>query len=130
MISDVCERGLAGMPEEAFFALLKVSFLKWPAFSFHVRFLNQVLFDVSIQKALELATVTDEKIKPARDDPTVDFVRKGEKTSLVLTLSMGGIWKPQYVIDLFPVRLEKVHVLEAKLMDAQEEIAALKGAIP
>jgi hypothetical protein len=102
------------------------------AFSFHVRFLNHALFDVSIQKALELATVTlDEKTKPDRDDPTVDFVRKGEEISLVLMLSMGGVWKPQYVIDLFPVvGLDKVDVLEAKLRDAQEEIAALKGAIP
>ena len=92
--------------------------------------MNQAFFDVSIQKALELATVTDGKIKPDRDDPTVDFVRKGEEISLVLTLSMGGVWKPQYVIDLFPVGLEKVDVLEAKLRDAQEEIAALKGALP
>ncbi len=100
------------------------------AFSFDARILNHALFDVSIQKALELATVTDEKIKPDRGDPTVDFVRKGEEISLVLTLSMGGIWKPQYVVDLFPVGLDKVDVLEAKLRDAQEEIAALKGAVP
>jgi hypothetical protein len=102
------------------------------ALSFHARFLNQAFFDVSIiQKALELAIVTDEKIEPDQDDPTVDLVRKGEAISLVLTLSMGGIWKPQYVIDLFPVLdLDKVDVLEAKLRDAQEEIAALKGAIP
>ncbi len=103
------------------------------AFSFHVRFFNHAyaLFDVLIQKTLELATVTlDEKMKPDRDDPTVNFVRKGEEISLVLTLSMGGVWKPQYVIDLFPVGLEKVDVLEAKLRDAQEEIAALKGALP
>ena len=92
--------------------------------------MNHALFDFPIQKALELATVTDEKIEPDRDDPKVDFVRKGEEISLVLTLSMGGIWKPQYVIDLFPVGLDKVDVLEAKLRDAQEEIAALKGAIP
>ncbi len=93
--------------------------------------MNRALFDFSIQKALELATVTDEKIKPDRDDPTVDFVRKGEEITLVLTLSMGGVWKPQYVIDLFPVvGLDKVDVLEAKLRDAQEEIAALKGATP
>ena len=91
--------------------------------------MNHALFDFLIQKALELATVTDEKIEPDRDDPTVDFVRKGEEISLVLTLSMGGIWKPQYVVDLFPVGLDKVDVLEAKLRDAQEEIAALKGAI-
>ena len=94
--------------------------------------MNQAFFDVSIiQKALELAIVTDEKIEPDQDDPTVDLVRKGKAISLVLTLSMGGIWKPQYVIDLFPVLdLDKVDVLEAKLRDAQEEIAALKGAIP
>lgn len=56
----------------------------------------------------------------------MDFLLLNEEVTLVLTLSMCGVWKPKFAFSLLPVGLEKIDILEAKLRDAQEEIAMLK----
>ena len=60
-------------------------------------------------------------------DPEVDLVQDEGEMVLTLTLSMGSVWKPEYVINLLPVGLEKVDMLEAKLRDAQDEIETLRA---
>lgn len=67
--------------------------------------------------------------KTDRDDPTVDFIIEDSDVVLVLTLSMGGVWNPEFRFNLLPVGLEKTDVLEAQLRDAQEEIESLKSYI-
>lgn len=67
--------------------------------------------------------------KTDRDDPTVDFIIEDSDVALVLTLSMGGVWNPEFRFNLLPVGLEKTDVLEAQLRDAQEEIESLKSYI-
>lgn len=60
------------------------------------------------------------------NDPEVDLMASEGEMVLTLTLSMGGIWRPEYVFTLLPVGLEKVDMLEAKMRDAQEEIESLR----
>jgi hypothetical protein len=92
----------AGVPEDAVLAFMKKAF--------------ELLIDGSMDKQGKLSS----------DDPTVNFEVQVGEAILVLTLSMGGIWKPQFEFTLLPVGLEKIDVLEAKLRDAQEEIETLK----
>ncbi|RYH04953.1 hypothetical protein EON65_46035 [archaeon] len=47
-----------------------------------------------------------------------------------MTISVGGIWKSDFVFPLLPVALDKIDVLEAKLRDTQEEIEQLKSSKP
>lgn len=75
-------------------------------------------------RSLELASTESREME--RDDPTIELNLEQGEAILTLTLSMGGIWRPNYSFSLLPVGLEKVDVLEAKLRDAQDEIAALK----
>ncbi len=70
--------------------------------------------------------VSSEDLKTDRDDPEVDFILEEEDIYLMLTLSMGGVWKPEFVFNLLPVGLDKIDILEAKLRDAQDEIETLK----
>jgi hypothetical protein len=72
--------------------------------------------------------VSEEEAKANGDDPTIDFLTEEEdgEVLLVLTLSMNGIWKPEFFFPLLPVGLDKIDVLEAKLRDAQEEIQVLR----
>lgn len=99
-ITNVGECGPSGVPEEAVVAFLK--------------------------KAFELILDSDENLETERDDPKVDFILEEEDIYLMLTLSMGGVWKPEFVFNLLPVGLDKIDILEAKLRDAQDEIEALK----
>jgi len=97
----VSEYGPAGIPDDAVLSFLK--------------------------KAFELVTIGDKEIIVDKDDPMVDLLLKhGGEVSLVLTLSMCGIWKPKFTFPLLPVGLDKIDVLEAKLRDAQEEIEIMK----
>jgi hypothetical protein len=59
----------------------------------------------------------------------VDLNQVDGEMVLTLTLSMGGIWKPEFVFALLPVGLEKVDMLEAKVRDAQEEIESLRAQL-
>lgn len=74
------------------------------------------------QKAFELTRES----KLGENDPMVDLIHSDGEMVLTLTLSMGGIWRPEYVFMLLPVGLEKVDMLEAKMRDAQEEIESLR----
>ena len=75
-----------------------------------------------MQKAFDIASGES---KP-KDDPEIDLAPSDGEMVLTLTLSMGGIWKPEYAFVLLPVGLEKVDMLEAKVRDAQEEIEHLR----
>ncbi|CAN0225852.1 unnamed protein product, partial [Ectocarpus fasciculatus] len=68
--------------------------------------------------------------KVGSDDPVVDFLAEGGEHSLVLTLSVNGVWKPEFVFPMLPVGLDKMDILEAKLRDAQEEIVQLREKTP
>eukprot|EP01031_Cornospumella_fuschlensis_P031747 gene31747-38373_t len=111
-VTDIAQCGPAGFPEDAVIAFMK--------------------------KAFELAAEGDEtkeaEGKPAAtssDCPSVDFEIGGEEVTLTLTISIGGVWKPEFVFSQFlPVALDKIDVLEAKLRDAQEELEHLRAAQP
>jgi hypothetical protein len=77
------------------------------------------------QRALDLLVENDTKSKDDTE-PTIDFFTEDNEVSLVLTLSVNGIWKPEFYFTMLPVGLEKIDVIEAKLRDAQEEIAAMR----
>ncbi|RYY83760.1 hypothetical protein EON63_10515 [archaeon] len=64
---------------------------------------------------------------PSSDCPSVDFEIFSEAVTLTLTISIGGVWKPEFVFTLLPVALDKIDILEAKLRDAQEEIEQLRA---
>ena len=78
-----------------------------------------------MQKAFDIASGESK----AKDDPEIDLAPSDGEMVLTLTLSMGGIWKPEYAFVLLPVGLEKVDMLEAKVRDAQEEIEHLREQI-
>jgi hypothetical protein len=84
------------------------------------------------QRALDLAVENDveseddTESKTNADEPTIDFLTDDNEVALVLTLSVNGIWKPEFYFAMLPVGLEKIDVMEAKLRDAQEEIAAMR----
>ncbi|RYH10764.1 hypothetical protein EON65_39205, partial [archaeon] len=74
---------------------------------------------------------TDErKEKTQEDSPLIDLELTHEGATLTLTLSVGGVWKPQFVFPLLPVASDKTDILEAKLRDALEEIEHLKRTRP
>mmetsp|Transcript_22082 Transcript_22082/g.49089 ORF Transcript_22082/g.49089 Transcript_22082/m.49089 type:complete len:304 (+) Transcript_22082:61-972(+) len=102
-ITKISDVGPVGVPEGAVLAFLK--------------------------KALELLSEQEEDAKTSADDPQVDLDQADGEMVLTLTLSMGGIWKPEFVFALLPVGLEKVDMLEAKVRDAQEEIESLRAQL-
>ena len=54
---------------------------------------------------------------------------KDNVMSLKLTLTFGGMWKPEFIFTLRAVGLEAMDILEAKLRDAQEEISSLRAEV-
>lgn len=64
-----------------------------------------------------------------QDVPTIGLRVNGGTVSLVLTVSIGGVWKSDYTFSLLPVGLDKVDILEARLRDAEEEIRSLTARL-
>lgn len=58
-----------------------------------------------------------------------DFLTIDEEVVLVLTLTVGDVWKPKFTFTLLPVGLDRVDILEGLLRDAQEEIGQLKSCV-
>ena len=63
-------------------------------------------------------------------DPSVDgfIVRESSTFKLLLTLNIGGLWRPQYEFVLQALALDEIEVVKALLRDAMEEIQTLKAA--
>jgi len=99
----------------------------WP---FCVLFCN---FDLTLyyfeQRAFDNISEDGGETKLDVNDPTLVMSMKDGEMVLTLTLSLGGVWKPEFVFTLLPVGLEKVDVLEAKLRDAQDEIELLRAQV-
>eukprot|EP01031_Cornospumella_fuschlensis_P031745 gene31745-38370_t len=106
-VTDMAQCGPAGFPEDAVIAFMK--------------------------EALDLAAEGETKeadgkpLATCSDCPSVDFEIGGEEVTLTLTISIGRVWKPEFVFSLLPVALDKINVLEAKLRDAQEELEHLRA---
>ncbi|RYH14850.1 hypothetical protein EON65_32860 [archaeon] len=74
---------------------------------------------------------TDErKEKTQEDSPLIDLELTHGGATVTLTLSVGGVWKPQFFFPLLPVASDKTDILEAMLRDALEEIEHLKRTRP
>jgi len=99
-VTNIADCGPSGVPEEAILAFL--------------------------ERALSNVSDGIDESKLDVNEPTTDLPNDGGEVALVLKLSMGGIWRPEFVFALLPVGLEKVDVLEAKVRDAQEEIEFLR----
>jgi hypothetical protein len=50
-----------------------------------------------------------------------------DKASLVLILTVLALWKPQFVIALEAIKLEKIDILSAKFRDAEDRIEFLQN---
>ncbi len=70
-----------------------------------------------------------ESALPAAEGHEVALESKDNVMSLKLTLTFGGMWKPEFTFTLRAVGLEAMDVLEAKLRDAQEEISSLRAEV-
>jgi hypothetical protein len=60
---------------------------------------------------------------------SVDLVSQDEDLYLELHVSLSANWSPVYRMQMVPLHIDRVQILEAKLSDAQLEIERLNGEV-